>query len=134
MILTFGLLLDAMKIGFQVHGLQQFTVEQLEGMQTMKKSSMKHLNCLFLQVRVFETLYSMRMFSQLQTEDEPQAAGKKLTETTFTCGSCDNITYIVVKPNHNPATNPECQSESETKTQSQIEIKGEAQSKTENQK
>ncbi|KAI3749090.1 hypothetical protein L6452_12662 [Arctium lappa] len=69
-----------------------------------------------------------------QTEDEPQAAAKKLTETAFTRGSCDNITCIVVKPNHNPATKPACQSESETKTQSQIEIKGEAQSKTENQK
>ncbi|KVI04410.1 Protein phosphatase 2C (PP2C)-like protein [Cynara cardunculus var. scolymus] len=71
--------------------------------------------------------------SLAQTKDEPEAAAKRLTETVFNCGSCDNITCIIVKPNHNPATKPECQNESETKRQSQIEIKGEAQSKTGNQ-
>ncbi|KAJ9539601.1 hypothetical protein OSB04_026107 [Centaurea solstitialis] len=63
-----------------------------------------------------------------QTEDEPEAAAKKLTETAFTRGSCDNITCIVVKPTQNIATKSECQIESETET------KGEAQSKTEIQK
>ncbi|XP_024989321.1 probable protein phosphatase 2C 76 [Cynara cardunculus var. scolymus] len=61
--------------------------------------------------------------SLAQPEDEPEAAAKKLTETAFTHGSCDNITCIIVKPNHNLATKPECQNESECKKQSQIEIK-----------
>ncbi|KAL7614596.1 probable protein phosphatase 2C 76 [Lactuca sativa] len=36
--------------------------------------------------------------SLAQTEEEPEAAAQKLTETAFTRGSCDNITCIVVKP------------------------------------
>ncbi|KAG8390393.1 hypothetical protein BUALT_Bualt01G0078700 [Buddleja alternifolia] len=35
-----------------------------------------------------------------QTEEEPEAAARKLTETAFTRGSCDNITCIVVKFHH----------------------------------
>lgn len=31
------------------------------------------------------------------TEEEPEAAARKLTETAFTRGSADNITCIVVK-------------------------------------
>ncbi|KAL0304390.1 UNVERIFIED_CONTAM: putative protein phosphatase 2C 76 [Sesamum radiatum] len=35
-----------------------------------------------------------------QTEEEPEAAARKLTETAFSRGSADNITCIVVKFNH----------------------------------
>lgn len=35
-----------------------------------------------------------------QTEEEPVAAARKLTETAFTRGSADNITCIVVKFHH----------------------------------
>ncbi|KAL2540239.1 putative protein phosphatase 2C 76 [Abeliophyllum distichum] len=38
--------------------------------------------------------------SVAQTEDEPEAAARKLTETAFTRGSADNITCIVVKLHH----------------------------------
>ncbi|KAL2556191.1 putative protein phosphatase 2C 76 [Forsythia ovata] len=38
--------------------------------------------------------------SVAQTEDEPEAAARKLTETAFTRGSADNITCIVVKFHH----------------------------------
>ncbi|KAL3837744.1 hypothetical protein ACJIZ3_022335 [Penstemon smallii] len=36
-----------------------------------------------------------------QTEEEPEAAARKLTETAYTRGSADNITCIVVKFHHN---------------------------------
>ncbi|KVH93855.1 Protein phosphatase 2C (PP2C)-like protein [Cynara cardunculus var. scolymus] len=42
--------------------------------------------------------------SLAQTKDELEAAAKRLTETVFNRRSCDNITCIIVKPNHNPAT------------------------------
>ncbi|KAK4384867.1 putative protein phosphatase 2C 76 [Sesamum angolense] len=35
-----------------------------------------------------------------QTEEEPESAARKLTETAFSRGSADNITCIVVKFNH----------------------------------
>lgn len=38
--------------------------------------------------------------SLAQTEEEPEAAARKLTETAFTRGSADNITCIVVRFNH----------------------------------
>lgn len=38
--------------------------------------------------------------SLAQTEEEPEAAARKLTETAFTRGSADNITCIVVKLHH----------------------------------
>lgn len=34
------------------------------------------------------------------TEEEPEAAARKLTDTAFTRGSADNITCIVVKFHH----------------------------------
>ncbi|KAL2542209.1 putative protein phosphatase 2C 76 [Abeliophyllum distichum] len=39
--------------------------------------------------------------SLAQTEEDPEAAARKLTETAFTRGSADNITCIVVKFHHN---------------------------------
>uniref|UniRef100_A0A2N9GIV1 PPM-type phosphatase domain-containing protein n=1 Tax=Fagus sylvatica TaxID=28930 RepID=A0A2N9GIV1_FAGSY len=41
--------------------------------------------------------------SLAQTEEEPEAAARKLTETAFTRGSADNITCIVVKFHHERA-------------------------------
>ncbi|XP_051121909.1 probable protein phosphatase 2C 76 isoform X2 [Andrographis paniculata] len=41
-----------------------------------------------------------------QSEEEPEAAARKLTETAFTRGSADNITCVVVKFCHDK-TNPE---------------------------
>ncbi|CAA2955861.1 probable phosphatase 2C 76 isoform X1 [Olea europaea subsp. europaea] len=41
------------------------------------------------------------VISLAQTEEDPEAAARKLTETAFTCGSADNITCIVVKFHHN---------------------------------
>ncbi|KAL0340985.1 UNVERIFIED_CONTAM: putative protein phosphatase 2C 76 [Sesamum radiatum] len=41
-----------------------------------------------------------------QTEEEPEAAARKLTETAFSRGSADNITCIVVKFHHDKV-NPE---------------------------
>ncbi|GAB4826261.1 hypothetical protein Ancab_009126 [Ancistrocladus abbreviatus] len=38
--------------------------------------------------------------SLAQTEEEPEAAARKLTETAFTRGSADNITCIVVRFHH----------------------------------
>ncbi|KAF7148996.1 hypothetical protein RHSIM_Rhsim03G0200600 [Rhododendron simsii] len=38
-----------------------------------------------------------------RTEEEPEAAARKLTETAFTRGSADNITCIVVKFHHRKA-------------------------------
>lgn len=38
-----------------------------------------------------------------QSEEEPVAAARKLTETAFTRGSADNITCIVVKFHHEEA-------------------------------
>lgn len=35
-----------------------------------------------------------------QTEDDPEAGARKLTETAFARGSADNITCIVVKFRH----------------------------------
>ncbi|GKU89148.1 hypothetical protein SLEP1_g3325 [Rubroshorea leprosula] len=41
--------------------------------------------------------------SLARTEEEPEAAARKLTETAFTRGSADNITCIVVRFHHNRA-------------------------------
>ena len=41
--------------------------------------------------------------SLAQTEEEPEAAARKLTETAFTRGSADNITCIVVRFHHENA-------------------------------
>lgn len=49
-----------------------------------------------------------------QTEEEPVAAARKLTETAFTRGSADNITCIVVKIHHEEM-NP-------TKTDQDLEV------------
>lgn len=38
--------------------------------------------------------------SLARSEEEPEAAARKLTETAFTRGSADNITCIVVKFHH----------------------------------
>jgi protein phosphatase 1L len=38
--------------------------------------------------------------SLVRMEEEPEAAARKLTETAFSRGSCDNITCIVVKFQH----------------------------------
>ncbi|KAL3521622.1 hypothetical protein ACH5RR_019771 [Cinchona calisaya] len=47
--------------------------------------------------------------SLAQTEEEPDAAARKLTETAFTRGSADNITCIVVKFHHKKADPEESQ-------------------------
>ncbi|KAJ0043626.1 hypothetical protein Pint_17661 [Pistacia integerrima] len=41
-----------------------------------------------------------------QTEEEPEAAARKLTETAFTRGSADNITCIVVRFHHGRDADP----------------------------
>uniref|UniRef100_A0A5B7ANB2 protein-serine/threonine phosphatase n=2 Tax=Davidia involucrata TaxID=16924 RepID=A0A5B7ANB2_DAVIN len=45
--------------------------------------------------------------SLARTEEEPEAAAQKLTETAFSRGSTDNITCIVVKFHHQKAADPE---------------------------
>uniref|UniRef100_A0A5B7ASA9 protein-serine/threonine phosphatase n=1 Tax=Davidia involucrata TaxID=16924 RepID=A0A5B7ASA9_DAVIN len=44
--------------------------------------------------------------SLARTEEEPEAAAQKLTETAFSRGSTDNITCIVVKFHHQKAADP----------------------------
>lgn len=46
--------------------------------------------------------------SIVQTEEDPEAAARKLTETAFTRGSADNITCIVVKFHHKKAEPVDC--------------------------
>ncbi|KAK4838402.1 hypothetical protein QYF36_013453 [Acer negundo] len=41
-----------------------------------------------------------------RTEEEPESAARKLTETAFTRGSADNITCIVVRFHHNNNADP----------------------------
>uniref|UniRef100_A0A1J3JNI3 protein-serine/threonine phosphatase n=1 Tax=Noccaea caerulescens TaxID=107243 RepID=A0A1J3JNI3_NOCCA len=56
--------------------------------------------------------------SLVRSEEEPEAAARKLTDTAFTRGSADNITCIVVKLRHeSPETepNPEAELEPESK-------------------
>ncbi|KAK9075375.1 hypothetical protein SSX86_003698 [Deinandra increscens subsp. villosa] len=52
-----------------------------------------------------------------QSEEEPEAAAKKLIETAFSCGSADNITCIVVKLYHDSSTEPKPDSITATKTE-----------------
>ncbi|XP_057774243.1 probable protein phosphatase 2C 76 isoform X1 [Salvia miltiorrhiza] len=52
-----------------------------------------------------------------QTEEEPVAAARKLTETAFTRGSADNITCIVVKFHHEEADPCETDRDAEVETQ-----------------
>ncbi|PSS04437.1 Protein like [Actinidia chinensis var. chinensis] len=47
-----------------------------------------------------------------RTEEEPEAASRKLTETAFTRGSADNITCIVVKFHHDKADPADSQNNS----------------------
>lgn len=46
--------------------------------------------------------------SLAQTEEDPESAARKLTETAFTRGSADNITCIVVKFHHKKADPVDC--------------------------
>ncbi|KAF5790511.1 putative protein-serine/threonine phosphatase [Helianthus annuus] len=55
--------------------------------------------------------------SLAQTEEEPEAAAKKLIETAFSCGSADNITCIVVKLYHDSTSESKPKSESLTSTE-----------------
>ncbi|KAI3471206.1 hypothetical protein Pfo_027869 [Paulownia fortunei] len=52
-----------------------------------------------------------------QTEEEPEGAARKLTETAFTRGSADNITCIVVKFHHEKADPEETQQHLEVNPQ-----------------
>lgn len=45
--------------------------------------------------------------SLAESEESPEAAARKLTETAFTRGSADNITCIVVKFHHKKEAEPE---------------------------
>ncbi|KAJ0246276.1 protein phosphatase 2C 76 [Hirschfeldia incana] len=55
--------------------------------------------------------------SLAQSEPEPVAAARKLTDTAFTRGSADNITCIVVKFHHAKTESPK----SETKPEAELE-------------
>ncbi|KAM0014307.1 putative protein-serine/threonine phosphatase [Helianthus debilis subsp. tardiflorus] len=55
--------------------------------------------------------------SLAQTEEEPEAAAKKLIETAFSCGSADNITCIVVKLYHDSTSESKPKHESLTSTE-----------------
>ncbi|PIN16157.1 Serine/threonine protein phosphatase [Handroanthus impetiginosus] len=62
-----------------------------------------------------------------QTEEEPEAAARKLTETAFTRGSADNITCIVVKFHHDKVEAEETQQHLEVEperkeTQQHLEV------------
>lgn len=61
--------------------------------------------------------------SLAHSEEEPEAAARKLIETAFSCGSSDNITCIVVKLYHDSTTQskpqPKIQSSSQTETEMQ---------------
>ncbi|KAI3784054.1 hypothetical protein L1987_43146 [Smallanthus sonchifolius] len=59
--------------------------------------------------------------SLAQTEEEPEAAAKKLIETAFSCGSADNITCIVVKLYHDSTTEPKPESLTATETKAATE-------------
>lgn len=48
------------------------------------------------------------------TEEEPEAAARKLTETAFTRGSADNITCIVVKFHHDKTGGPQLEHQKES--------------------
>ncbi|PIN02429.1 Serine/threonine protein phosphatase [Handroanthus impetiginosus] len=52
-----------------------------------------------------------------QTEEEPEAAARKLTETAYTRGSADNITCIVVKFHHKIADPVETQQHMKVKAE-----------------
>lgn len=52
-----------------------------------------------------------------QSEEEPEGAARKLTETAFSRGSADNITCIVVKVQHEKADHEETQDHLEIKPQ-----------------
>ncbi|GJZ55121.1 probable protein phosphatase 2C 76 [Tanacetum coccineum] len=54
-----------------------------------------------------------------QSEEEPEAAAKKLIETAFSNGSSDNITCIVVNLYHDSITQPKPESSTATETETQ---------------
>ncbi|KAJ4907550.1 putative protein phosphatase 2C 76 [Raphanus sativus] len=59
--------------------------------------------------------------SLAQSEEEPEAAARKLTDTAFARGSADNITCIVVKFRHDKTEsqpNPEAEPEDDIQTES----------------
>ncbi|KAJ0261720.1 protein phosphatase 2C 76 [Hirschfeldia incana] len=72
--------------------------------------------------------------SLAQSEEEPEAAARKLTDTAFTRGSADNITCIVVKFRHDKTEsqpNPEAKPEPEPESNPEDEVQ--AQSSTPNE-
>nr|GFA90977.1 probable protein phosphatase 2C 76 [Tanacetum cinerariifolium] len=54
-----------------------------------------------------------------ESEEEPEAAAKKLIETAFSNGSSDNITCIVVNLYHDSITQPKPESSTATETETQ---------------
>ncbi|XP_057463649.1 probable protein phosphatase 2C 76 isoform X2 [Actinidia eriantha] len=57
-----------------------------------------------------------------RTEEEPEAASRKLTETAFTRGSADNITCIVVKFHHDKADPADSQNNSRDLVEDSSEV------------
>lgn len=66
--------------------------------------------------------------SLAQSEEEPEAAARKLTDTAFTRGSADNITCIVVKFRHDKTEstksepNPNAEPEPEPNPNAEMEL------------
>ena len=46
-------------------------------------------------------MFMQEAVSLVKSIEDPEAAARKLTETTFAKGSTDNITCVVVRFNHN---------------------------------
>lgn len=69
---------------------------------TLNPSSLKYLVQVFLFFHWYSisTLYFQDAVSLARTEEEPEAAARKLTEAAFSRGSADNITCIVVRFHH----------------------------------
>lgn len=68
--------------------------------------------------------------SLAQSEEEPEAAARKLTDTAFARGSADNITCIVVKFHHDktesPKTEPNLNAEPEPEPNPKAEMEPES--------
>lgn len=70
-----------------------------------------------------------------QSEEEPEAAARKLTDTAFARGSADNITCIVVKFRHDktesPKIEPNAMAEAEPELNPTAEVEPESNLNTE---
>ncbi|CAH2070153.1 unnamed protein product [Thlaspi arvense] len=64
--------------------------------------------------------------SLAQSEEEPEAAARKLTDTAFTRGSADNITCIVVKFRHDKTESSKTEPESEPEPNPKAEMEPES--------